>query len=138
MRICVPPCISDLDKDCEVNMYDIAILGSAWLSSTGDGNWNPVCDISDPNDNTIDELDTIAKVHNATVSQTALNYLLQKPGINALIVGVRTVEQLEENIKTTEWEITPEEVARLDRVSEPTRRYPYYVYNPVKEQPDSS
>ena len=85
----------------------------------------------------IDELATIAKAHNATVSQTALNYLLQKSGINSLIIGVRTAEQLEENIKTTEWEITPEEVARLDRVSEPTRRYPYYVYNPIKEQPAS-
>ena len=88
--------------------------------------------------NIVDELDVIANAHNATISQTALNYLLKKPGINSLIIGVRTADQLAENLKTTEWEITPEEVARLDRVSEPVRRYPYFVYNPVKKQPASA
>lgn len=82
--------------------------------------------------NIVDELDVIAKTHNTTISQTALNYLLRKPGIGALIIGVRNAEQLKENIEATDWEITPEEVARLDEVSEPDRKYPYYVYNPVK------
>jgi aryl-alcohol dehydrogenase-like predicted oxidoreductase len=80
----------------------------------------------------IEELDRVALVHNATVSQAALNYQLKKPGVVSLIIGIRVAEQLKENLKTTGWEITPEEVARLDRVSEPIRRYPYYVFNPVK------
>lgn len=79
----------------------------------------------------VDELDRIAKAHNATVSQAALNYQLKKPGVASLIFGVRTAEQLEDNLKTINWEITAEEVARLDAVSEPLRRYPYYIYNPV-------
>jgi aryl-alcohol dehydrogenase-like predicted oxidoreductase len=86
----------------------------------------------------VDELDIIAKTHNATVSQTALNYLLKKPGVNSLIIGVRTAEQLEDNLKATDWEITAEEVERLDRASEPVRRYPYFVYNPVKKQTTST
>jgi len=40
-----------------VEMIDFSILGLAWLSSSGQPNWNPVCDISEPNDNFIDELD---------------------------------------------------------------------------------
>ena len=40
-----------------VNFVDYAVLGLAWGSEQGDGNWNPVCDISDPNDNIIDNLD---------------------------------------------------------------------------------
>jgi aryl-alcohol dehydrogenase-like predicted oxidoreductase len=64
------------------------------------------------------------------VPQTALNYLLRKPGVASLIIGIRNVEQLEENIKATDWEITPEEVARLDKISEPYLDYPYYTYDP--------
>ena len=77
--------------------------------------------------NIVEELYRIARDHNVTVSQIALNYLLRKPGVNSLIIGVRTAKQLEENIKSTDWEITPEEVARLDRISEPMRKYPYFV-----------
>jgi len=47
----------DFQPDGRVDLYDFAILGSAWLSSPGQINWNPVCDISEPNDNIIDELD---------------------------------------------------------------------------------
>jgi aryl-alcohol dehydrogenase-like predicted oxidoreductase len=86
----------------------------------------------------VDELDKVAKAHNATVSQAALNYQLKKPGVSSLIIGIRVAEQLKENLKTVEWEINPEEVARLDKVSEPLRRYPYFVFNPVKKGPDST
>ncbi|MGD9143273.1 MAG: aldo/keto reductase [Dehalococcoidia bacterium] len=85
----------------------------------------------------VDELDKIARAHNATVSQAALNYQLKKPGVNALIFGLREAEQLKENLKTVEWEITDEEVARLDKISEPERFYPYYVFNPVVDRPAS-
>jgi aryl-alcohol dehydrogenase-like predicted oxidoreductase len=86
----------------------------------------------------VEELERIAQAHNASVSQAALNYQLKKPGVSSLIIGVRVAEQLKENLKTTDWEITPEEVARLDSVSEPTRLYPYYVFNPVKERSGSA
>jgi aryl-alcohol dehydrogenase-like predicted oxidoreductase len=79
---------------------------------------------------TIDELDKVAEAHHATVSEAALNYLLKKPAVNAVIFGIRGVEQLKQNIKAVEWEITPQEVARLDKVSEPLRRYPYFILIP--------
>jgi len=40
-----------------VNMKDFAILALAWESTSGETGWNPVCDISDPNDNIINEKD---------------------------------------------------------------------------------
>jgi hypothetical protein len=40
-----------------VNLADFAILALAWQSRPGDDNWNPICDISDPNDNVIDVRD---------------------------------------------------------------------------------
>jgi hypothetical protein len=51
------PLPGDFEPDGDVDFYDFAVLASAWLSSPGDGNWNPACDISDPNDSVIDELD---------------------------------------------------------------------------------
>ena len=47
----------DFEPDCDVDFYDFAVLASAWRSSPGDGNWNPAYDISDPNDNVVDERD---------------------------------------------------------------------------------
>jgi aryl-alcohol dehydrogenase-like predicted oxidoreductase len=83
--------------------------------------------------NTAEELERIAGEHNATVSQAALNYLLRKPGVNSLIVGMRKAEQLEENIKAVDWLMSPEEVARLDSLSEPLRAYPYHKFEPMKD-----
>jgi aryl-alcohol dehydrogenase-like predicted oxidoreductase len=80
----------------------------------------------------VDQLDLIAKSHNVNISQTALNYLLQKPGVNSLIIGVRNIQQLKENLPATGWQMTQEEITRLDKVSEPERLYPYYVYDPIK------
>ncbi|NQU65518.1 MAG: SUMF1/EgtB/PvdO family nonheme iron enzyme [SAR324 cluster bacterium] len=49
---------ADFTGDCLVNFRDFAILSAAWLSDdTPTANWNPACDISDPNDGVIDELD---------------------------------------------------------------------------------
>jgi aryl-alcohol dehydrogenase-like predicted oxidoreductase len=42
-----------------------------------------------------------------------------------VLLGFRTPEQFADNIKTTDWEILPEEVAQLDKVSKPAAVYPY-------------
>ena len=47
----------DFEPDGDVDMFDLTILTSAWSSIPGDNDWNPVCDISDPNDNVINMLD---------------------------------------------------------------------------------
>ena len=40
-----------------VSLVDFSYIAAAWYSEDGDGNWDPICDISDPNDNIIDERD---------------------------------------------------------------------------------
>ena len=47
-----------------VNFLDFSVLGLAWYSEPGDGNWDANCDISEPNDNVIDELDLGVFVNN--------------------------------------------------------------------------
>lgn len=75
----------------------------------------------------VDELDKIAKNHNATISQTALNYLLQKPAITSVILGTKKPDQLKDNLKTVEWKLTEEEMNRLDEISKPQLGYPYWM-----------
>lgn len=75
----------------------------------------------------VEELDRIAKEHNATVAQAALNYLLRKPGVTSVIIGAKTPAQLADNLKTTDWEMPTEEVSRLDALSQPPRVYPYWM-----------
>jgi aryl-alcohol dehydrogenase-like predicted oxidoreductase len=75
----------------------------------------------------VDELERIAKNHNATIAQAALNYLLRKPGVSSVIIGARTKEQLVDNLKASDWEMTPEEVTKLDTLSMPPKVYPYWM-----------
>ncbi|GES75655.1 aldo/keto reductase [Rhizophagus clarus] len=56
------------------------------------------------------------------------NWIQQKPGITSPIIGARTVTQLEENLESLEFKLTPEQMKRLDDVSKPTGReipFPY-------------
>ncbi len=73
----------------------------------------------------IDELTKIAKEHQGTVSQAAINWALQKPGVCSAIIGVRTPAQLEDNLGAMNWRLTNEEMAGLDRLTEPERQNPY-------------
>ena len=75
----------------------------------------------------VDELETVAKNHNATITQAALNYLLRKPAVSSVIIGARNKEQLADNLKTSDWQMTPEEVAKLDEISILPRVYPYWM-----------
>jgi aryl-alcohol dehydrogenase-like predicted oxidoreductase len=74
----------------------------------------------------IDAIDEIAKETGKTVPQIALNWLLRRPTVSTLIVGARNEEQLKQNLGAIGWELTKEQVARLDRASELPKAYPYW------------
>jgi len=56
--------VGDFDYNCDVDFGDFAILGLAWLSSPGDGNWNQDCDILETAGPVIDMLDLAVFVGN--------------------------------------------------------------------------
>jgi aryl-alcohol dehydrogenase-like predicted oxidoreductase len=74
----------------------------------------------------IDAIDEIAKETDKTVPQIALNWLLRRPTVSTLIVGARNEEQLKQNLGAIGWELTKEQVARLDKASELPKAYPYW------------
>ncbi|CAB4441408.1 unnamed protein product [Rhizophagus irregularis] len=80
----------------------------------------------------LDEVIAISKEINRSPVQIALNWIQQKPGITSPLIGARTVAQLEENLKSLEFKLTPEQMKRLDDVSQPTGRevpFPYSMTN---------
>jgi aryl-alcohol dehydrogenase-like predicted oxidoreductase len=74
----------------------------------------------------VDALDAVAKETGKTVPQVALNWLLRRPTVANVIVGARSEEQLRQNLGAVAWELTPEQVARLDAASATTLAYPYW------------
>ncbi|MGE0385243.1 MAG: aldo/keto reductase [Gammaproteobacteria bacterium] len=70
-------------------------------------------------------LDAIAQAHGGTIAQAALNYLLAKPGVTSVIIGARNEEQLQDNLGAARWQLTAEEVARVDEAGRQPLPYPY-------------
>jgi aryl-alcohol dehydrogenase-like predicted oxidoreductase len=68
----------------------------------------------------------IAASHSATPAQVALQYLQNKPGVDSVLVGARTMAQLTDNLGASEWRLTTDEMDLLDRVSARPLPYPYW------------
>jgi len=74
----------------------------------------------------VDALDAVAKESGKTVTQIALNWLLQRPTVSSVIVGARNEEQLRQNLGAVGWKLSAEQVAALDRASATQKAYPYW------------
>ena len=84
--------------------------------------------------NVVDALDAVAAETGKTVPQIALNWLLQRPSVSTVIIGARNEEQLRQNLGATGWNLTPEQVARLDGASAVVPAYPYWHQRNFKER----
>jgi aryl-alcohol dehydrogenase-like predicted oxidoreductase len=76
----------------------------------------------------VDVLDAIAKETGKTVPQIALNWLLQRPTVSSVIIGARNEQQLRDNLGAVGWNLTADQVARLDAASLVDAAYPYAPY----------
>jgi len=74
----------------------------------------------------VDALDEVARETGKTVPQIALNWLLQRPTVASVIIGARDETQLRQNLGAAGWNLTKEQVAKLDAASETTPIYPYW------------
>ncbi|MHC4429794.1 MAG: aldo/keto reductase [Planctomycetota bacterium] len=59
----------------------------------------------------------VAKEIGRTPAQVAINWVLAQPGMTSPIIGARSIEQLQDNLKTLEFALAPEHLTRLDEVS---------------------
>ncbi|BCS51712.1 aldo/keto reductase [Geobacter sp. SVR] len=83
----------------------------------------------------VDALDEVAAETGRTIPQVALNWLLQRPTVSSIIIGARNEEQLRQNLGATGWNLTAEQVARLDEASRTTLTYPYWHQRQFERNP---
>jgi aryl-alcohol dehydrogenase-like predicted oxidoreductase len=76
--------------------------------------------------NIVDALDEIAAETGKTVAQVAINWLLQRPTVSTIVIGARNEEQLMQNLAAAGWNLTVDQVKKLDKISEVPPIYPYW------------
>src|SRR5215469_6674929 len=74
----------------------------------------------------VDALDAIADETGKTIPQIALNWLLQRPTVSTVLIGARNEEQLRQNLGAVGWNLTQEQIAKLDEASKVRPVYPYW------------
>ncbi len=76
----------------------------------------------------IDALDVVAGETGRSVPQIAINWLLQRPTVSTVLIGARNEEQLRQNLGAIGWQLSADQIARLDAASAVEAPYPYYPY----------
>jgi aryl-alcohol dehydrogenase-like predicted oxidoreductase len=73
----------------------------------------------------LDCLEGIATSRGVFMSQVALNWMRRKSDVSSILIGARTMEQLQQNLGCLDWELAEEDEKALDRASELPKPYPY-------------
>ena len=74
----------------------------------------------------VDAVRAIATAGNNTMAQVALAWLLARPAVTSVILGARTLEQLDDNLAAVDVQLSAEDIERLDLASDPgAADYPY-------------
>src|SRR3954447_14235767 len=74
----------------------------------------------------IEAVQSIANERGVSMAQVALAWLHDRPLMTSVILGARTLEQLEDNLGAAGLHLSAEETARLDEASDPApASYPY-------------
>ena len=72
----------------------------------------------------VDIMREIGAAHNASPARVALAWTLSRPFVTSVIIGVKTLAQLDDNLAAADLELTPAEIARLDDASALKPEYP--------------
>ena len=97
----------------------------AWQRRNTERNWQIV-----------DAVGRIAEERGVSYPQVALAWLRQQTGVSSVIIGARTMEQLEDNLGSAELALTSEEQTGLDQVSALPELYPYFfIGNYARKRP---
>ena len=74
----------------------------------------------------IDAVQTVAEDRGASMAEVALAWVTGRPAVSSTILGARTTDQLQTNLRAAGLRLTPDETAVLDAASDPDPvDYPY-------------
>lgn len=157
--VCLQPLYNLLDRDIELELLPVchneglgvipwSPLRGGWLTGkyrrdmgtppedsrvqiADEKGWSEAWEVYD-NERTwsiLDVLFAVAEEAGKTPAQVALNWLLQRPGVTAPIIGARTLEQLGGNLGASGWSLSEDQMARLNQVSQ--KPLPFYPYGMI-------
>ncbi|BCP54333.1 aldo/keto reductase [Kaistia sp. 32K] len=75
----------------------------------------------------IDVLREIGDAKGVSVARIALAWLLHQPAVTSVIIGAKTIEQLDDNLAATAVTLSADELERLDKVSALPAEYPGWM-----------
>ncbi|MBV9043536.1 MAG: aldo/keto reductase [Alphaproteobacteria bacterium] len=75
----------------------------------------------------VDVMREIGNAHGASVARVALSYVLHKPFTMSVIIGAKTMEQLDDNLAATKLSLSADEMKRLDEASALPSEYPGWM-----------
>jgi aryl-alcohol dehydrogenase-like predicted oxidoreductase len=76
--------------------------------------------------NIIDAVQKVAEDRGVSMAEVALAWVTDRPAVTSTILGARTTEQLETNLRAADLHLTAEETAALDQASDlHASDYPY-------------
>jgi aryl-alcohol dehydrogenase-like predicted oxidoreductase len=74
----------------------------------------------------IDAVQKVARERDVSMAEVALAWVTGRPAVTSTILGARTAEQLETNLRSADLRLTAEEIRTLDAASDPRATdYPY-------------
>jgi aryl-alcohol dehydrogenase-like predicted oxidoreductase len=74
----------------------------------------------------VDAVRAVAEELGVTMAQVALAWLSDRPAVTSVILGARTIAQLEDNLQAADLHLSAEQTERLDAASDPEPAdYPY-------------
>jgi aryl-alcohol dehydrogenase-like predicted oxidoreductase len=74
---------------------------------------------------TLAKVRELAESHATSPAAISLAWLLARPEVTSILVGARSVAQIDENLAALEVKLSAEDVAALDTISAPDWGYPY-------------
>ncbi|MDQ2863147.1 MAG: aldo/keto reductase [Bacteroidota bacterium] len=77
--------------------------------------------------NIVDVLQPMAEAKGTSVAQLALAWLLKQPAVTSVIIGANTMEQLDDNLKSTEISFSDDEMKKIAEVSRLPMEYPGWM-----------
>ena len=75
----------------------------------------------------LDVMAPIAKAHDCSPARVSLAWLLAKPVVTSVIVGAKSLDQLQDNLAAVDLRLSPDEMKQLDDVSALPPEYPGWM-----------
>lgn len=82
----------------------------------------------------VDVMTPIAQAHGVPISAIALAWLLQRKGVMSVIVGAKTLAQLDDNLRASQVQLSAEDLAALDGASASRAEYPGWMIERQAEE----